>query len=77
MFKHVGLYVFRRNSLFKYTKLEQTDLETAENLEQLRMLENGMKIKIVVTEYETLSVDTPEDLEKARKYYRKISKNKR
>ena len=77
MYKHVGLYVFRRNTLFKFTKLEQTDLEMAENLEQLRMLENGMKIKIVVTEYETLSVDTPEDLEKARKYYRKISKNKR
>ncbi|MBN2572528.1 MAG: 3-deoxy-manno-octulosonate cytidylyltransferase [Ignavibacteriales bacterium] len=72
IYKHVGLYVFRRNALFKFTSTEPTDLEKAEKLEQLRILENGMKIKIVITDYESLSVDTPEDLERARKYYKKI-----
>lgn len=72
IYKHIGLYVFRRNALFKFTSLEPTDLERAEKLEQLRMLEHGMKIKIVITDCETLSVDTPEDLERARKYYKKI-----
>jgi 3-deoxy-manno-octulosonate cytidylyltransferase (CMP-KDO synthetase) len=69
IYKHIGLYVFRREALFKFTALEQTDLEKIEKLEQLRMLENGFKIKIVVTEYENLAVDTPEDLERARFYY--------
>jgi len=72
IYKHVGLYVFRRNALFKFTSIESTDLEKAEKLEQLRMLENGMKIKIVITDCESLSVDTPDDLERARKYYRKL-----
>ncbi len=76
IYKHIGLYVFRREALFKFTSLEQTDLEKTEKLEQLRMLENGMKIKIVVTEHESISVDTPEDLEKARNYFKLISKGK-
>ena len=46
----------------KFTKLKPTDLEKTENLEQLRMLENGFKIKVVVTETESIGVDTPEDL---------------
>ena len=69
IYKHIGLYVFRREALFKFTELEQTDLEKTEKLEQLRMLEHGFKIKIVVTEYENLAVDTPEDLDRARFYY--------
>lgn len=69
IYKHIGLYVYRRESLFKFTNLEQTDLEKIERLEQLRMLENGFKIKIVVTEFDNLAVDTPEDLERARFYY--------
>ena len=68
-FKHIGLYVYRRGSLLKFTDLQPTDLEKAEKLEQLRMLENGMKIKIVVTEFESISVDTPDDLKRARAYY--------
>lgn len=68
--KHIGLYVFKRETLFKFTSLKQTDLELAEKLEQLRMIENGIKIKVVITEYESISVDTQEDLEKARKYYK-------
>lgn len=71
LFKHVGLYVYRRDALFKFTSYKPTDLEQIEKLEQLRMLENGMKIKIVETEYESFSVDTPEDLEFARRYYEK------
>ncbi|MCF8262646.1 MAG: 3-deoxy-manno-octulosonate cytidylyltransferase [Melioribacteraceae bacterium] len=73
IFKHVGLYVYRREALLRFAKLSPTDLEQIEKLEQLRMLENGFKIKIVETELESLSVDTPEDLELARKYYQKMS----
>jgi 3-deoxy-manno-octulosonate cytidylyltransferase (CMP-KDO synthetase) len=72
IYKHVGLYVYRRDALFKFTSLHPTDLEQIEKLEQLRMLENGIKIKVVITEYESISVDTPEDLERARIYYRSM-----
>jgi 3-deoxy-manno-octulosonate cytidylyltransferase (CMP-KDO synthetase) len=51
-------------------------LEKAEKLEQLRMLEHGFKIKIVVTEYDNIAVDTPEDLERARMHYKRIIKQK-
>ncbi|MFZ0455454.1 MAG: 3-deoxy-manno-octulosonate cytidylyltransferase [Ignavibacteriaceae bacterium] len=71
IYKHIGLYVYRREALLRFTELEQTDLEKIEKLEQLRMLENSFKIKIVVTEYENLAVDTPEDLDRARFYYAK------
>lgn len=76
IYKHIGMYVFRREALLKFTQMEQTDLEKIEKLEQLRMLENGMKIKIVETEYENLAVDTPEDLQKARWYYSRYIKNR-
>ncbi len=72
MFRHVGLYVYRKDALLKFNSLAPTDLEQIEKLEQLRMLENGFKIKIVETEYESLSVDTPEDLDRARRYYESI-----
>jgi 3-deoxy-manno-octulosonate cytidylyltransferase (CMP-KDO synthetase) len=71
IYKHIGLYAFRRDYLLKFTKLQPTDLETTEKLEQLRMLENGFKIKIVTTDFDTLSVDTPDDLERVRRYYQK------
>jgi 3-deoxy-manno-octulosonate cytidylyltransferase (CMP-KDO synthetase) len=76
IYKHIGLYVFRRDWLFKFTDLPSTDLEKTEKLEQLRMLENGFKIKVVVTEFENLAVDTPEDLERARLYYMRYLKEK-
>lgn len=69
IYKHIGLYVYRKDSLLKLAKFQQTDLEKTEKLEQLRMLENGLKVKIVVTEFDSLSIDTKEDLEKVRKYY--------
>jgi 3-deoxy-manno-octulosonate cytidylyltransferase (CMP-KDO synthetase) len=53
----------------KFTKLKPTDLEMTEKLEQLRMLEKGINIKVVVTELDTIGVDTPEDLKRARAYY--------
>jgi len=76
IFKHIGLYVYRRETLLKFTKLKPTDLELTEKLEQLRMLENGIKIKVVVTECETIGVDTPEDLKRARDYYSWIQSQK-
>ena len=69
IYKHIGLYVYRKDHLFKFTKLQQTDLEKTEKLEQLRMLENGLKIKIVTTEFDSLAVDTQDDLINARKFY--------
>ena len=63
-YKHFGLYVYRADFLQHYTMLAPTPLEKAEKLEQLRILEHGYTIKCVLTEYESISVDTPEDLEK-------------
>ncbi len=73
-YKHIGLYVYRKDALLKFTQLEPTDLEAVEKLEQLRMLEHGMRIKIVTTEMESLSVDTQKDLEQARMYYERYIK---
>lgn len=70
IYKHIGLYVYKRDALLKFTTLESTDLERTEKLEQLRMLENGLKIKIVVTEHESFSVDTPDDLKRIRAWYK-------
>jgi 3-deoxy-manno-octulosonate cytidylyltransferase (CMP-KDO synthetase) len=64
MYKHVGLYVYRRDFLLAYAALPQTALEQTEKLEQLRALEHGHKIKVVVTPYESFGVDIPDDLGK-------------
>ena len=63
-YKHVGLYVYRRDFLLKYAQMPPTYLELAEKLEQLRVLENGHRIKVVETEFESIGVDTPFDLTK-------------
>jgi 3-deoxy-manno-octulosonate cytidylyltransferase (CMP-KDO synthetase) len=63
-FKHTGLYVFRRAFLLRYPDLPIGPLEQAERLEQLRALENGFKIRVIETEYESFGVDTPEDLDR-------------
>jgi 3-deoxy-manno-octulosonate cytidylyltransferase (CMP-KDO synthetase) len=63
-FKHVGLYVYRREFLLAYPSLPTGPLERRERLEQLRALENGHSIRVVESEYESLGVDTPEDLQK-------------
>jgi 3-deoxy-manno-octulosonate cytidylyltransferase (CMP-KDO synthetase) len=61
-YKHIGLYVYRREFLLGYSDMEVGPLEKAERLEQLRALENGHRIRVMETEYESLGVDTPEDL---------------
>jgi len=63
--KHVGLYVFRREALLEFATFPQGDLERIEQLEQLRWLENGYRIRVVETEYKTVEVDTPEDVRRA------------
>src|SRR5215471_14648481 len=63
-FKHIGLYVYQRDFLLNYSALPVGPLERSERLEQLRALENGFPIRVVETEYESLGVDTPADLEK-------------
>jgi 3-deoxy-manno-octulosonate cytidylyltransferase (CMP-KDO synthetase) len=68
-FKHIGLYVYRRDFLLRYSDLPVGPLEEAERLEQLRALENGFKIRVVETEYESLGVDTPEDLERVSRLF--------
>lgn len=61
-YKHIGLYVFRRETLMRLTRLPQGNLERAESLEQLRWLEHGVPIGVAITEFETVGIDTPEDL---------------
>lgn len=61
-FKHIGLYAYTKDFLFTFRNLAKSSLENVEQLEQLRVLENGYKIKIIETDIETIGVDTPEDL---------------
>jgi 3-deoxy-manno-octulosonate cytidylyltransferase (CMP-KDO synthetase) len=69
-FKHIGLYVYRREFLLGYSAMPVGPLEKVECLEQLRALENGHAIRVVETEYESLGVDTPEDLEYVSRLFR-------
>jgi 3-deoxy-D-manno-octulosonate cytidylyltransferase len=69
-FKHIGVYAFRRDTLLQVASLPQSYLEMIEKLEQLRLLENGIKIKVVKTEYSGFSIDSEEDLKKAAKIIR-------
>lgn len=66
-YKHIGIYAFKKNALMKFTCMEPTPLEKIEKLEQLRYLENGIKIKMVLTDESPVSIDTPEDFENAKK----------
>jgi 3-deoxy-manno-octulosonate cytidylyltransferase (CMP-KDO synthetase) len=71
-FKHIGLYVYRREFLLAYSDLPVGPLERAERLEQLRALENGHRIRVVETEYESLGVDTPEDWNRVSALFEKL-----
>jgi 3-deoxy-manno-octulosonate cytidylyltransferase (CMP-KDO synthetase) len=71
-YKHIGLYVYRKKFLMELIKMKQTKMEKAERLEQLRILENGEKIRAVLTNKDSVSIDTEEDLEKLIKKSRKI-----
>lgn len=66
-YKHIGIYVFRREFLSHYSALGESTLENAEKLEQLRILDHGYSIKVGITEYDSVPVDTAEDAEKVRR----------
>src|SRR5437667_4361762 len=69
--KHLGLYVFQREALLEYPTLPQGELERIEQLEQLRWMENGWKIRVAEVEHDAVSVDVPEDVEKVEKLLQK------
>jgi len=68
-YKHIGLYAYRTDILNRITLLPRSSLEIAESLEQNRWLENGFKIRTAVTEWESICIDTPGDLEKAKEFF--------
>ena len=72
VYKHIGIYAYRRDFLLHYAKMEPTPLEQAESLEQLRALENGYRIKVVETKAKFVGVDTVEDLERVNEIYRNM-----
>ncbi len=65
-FRHVGVYAFRKEALLKFARLPMSPLEQLEKIECIRYLENGMKIKMIETDFAGVGIDVPEDLEKAR-----------
>lgn len=67
LYRHIGLYAYRRTTLLVLASLDATPLERTESLEQLRALEHGIRIKAVETAYDSLGVDTPEDLDRVRR----------
>jgi 3-deoxy-manno-octulosonate cytidylyltransferase (CMP-KDO synthetase) len=70
--KHLGIYAYRREVLREVTQLPQGNLEKAESLEQLRWLENGYRIRVGLTDVETVGIDTPEDLVRAEEFLKGI-----
>ncbi len=71
--KHLGLYAYRREVLHEITQLPQSSLEIAESLEQLRWLESGYRIRVGLTDVETVGIDTPEDLQRAEEFLKSRS----
>jgi 3-deoxy-manno-octulosonate cytidylyltransferase (CMP-KDO synthetase) len=69
--KHLGLYVFQRDALLEYPTLPQGELERLEQLEQLRWMENGWKVRVAEVEHDAVSVDAPEDVERVEKLLQK------
>lgn len=74
-YKHIGMYAFRRETLYAVTALPQSALERAESLEQLRWLENGYRIRTGISDVETIGIDTPEDLAKAEAFLKSKTGN--
>ena len=70
VYKHIGIYAYKRDFLLSYAKMESTPLEQSESLEQLRALENGYRIKVVETKAKFVGVDTAEDLAKVNEIYK-------
>ena len=74
LFHHIGLYAYRRTAIERFVSLPPSYLETRERLEQLRALEDGMRIDVAIVDTVPLGVDTPDDLERARKLVRKAKR---
>jgi 3-deoxy-manno-octulosonate cytidylyltransferase (CMP-KDO synthetase) len=71
-YRHIGIYGFRKDFLLKFASMEPSRLENTEKLEQLRAMESGEKIRVLVTDYKPISVDTAEDLKKAEEYLKRL-----
>jgi 3-deoxy-manno-octulosonate cytidylyltransferase (CMP-KDO synthetase) len=69
-YRHVGIYVYRRDFLLKFARMRETALEKTEKLEQLRALSNGYRIRVADVDEPSIEIDTPEDLKKAEEYVR-------
>ena len=76
VYKHVGLYAYKRDFLLKYAALPPTPLEKVESLEQLRALENGTKIKVLTSDFQGIGIDTAEDLAAANQLFEQREKDK-
>ena len=74
VYKHIGIYAYRRDFLLMYAALPPTPLELTESLEQLRALEHGYKIKVLKTNFKSIGVDTPEELERVNEYFKMLKK---
>ena len=74
VYKHIGIYAYRRDFLLKYAKMAPTPLEQSESLEQLRALENGYKIKVLRSDNQFIGVDTEEDLKLVNEIYSKLKR---
>jgi 3-deoxy-manno-octulosonate cytidylyltransferase (CMP-KDO synthetase) len=74
-YKHIGIYGYKKDFLLKYSKLQMTYLEKLEKLEQLRVIENGFKIKMIKIKEDTIGIDTIKDYKKAKKIIKKSKKN--
>ncbi len=72
VYKHIGIYAYRRNFLLEYAKMESTELEQTESLEQLRALENGYKIRVIKSDCKFIGVDTEEDLKLVNEIYKTL-----
>ena len=75
-YKHIGVYAYRKKALLQFTGWQPGILEQIEKLEQLRYLENGIRIKMILTESASIGIDTPGDMELAREYLSQQEKNK-
>ena len=70
IYRHWGIYAYRREALKRFVSLPEGNLEKCEKLEQLRALENGMKIKVIKTHFDSIDINTPEDLVQAEEFIR-------
>ena len=75
VYRHWGIYAYRRETLAKFVSLPEGRLERCEKLEQLRALENGIRIKVIRTSFDSIGIDTPDDLVRAQEFLARRSKN--